>query len=67
MTNDLLIPTTAAIGRPFFDFVSKRDEKRVRGFIETVKSWGVNENGAPSDGGFGYAKFMLCPAGRNSE
>ena len=45
--------------------VGKRDDKRVRKFIETVKSWGVN--GAPSDGGFGYAKFMLCPGGRNSE
>ncbi|KAF9485756.1 hypothetical protein BDN70DRAFT_847141 [Pholiota conissans] len=65
-SNDLLISSVAAIGRSFFDFVSKRDEEVVRSWISCVKGWGVNEKGQPSDGGFGFGKFMVCAGGRDS-
>ncbi|KAL0579879.1 hypothetical protein V5O48_002126 [Marasmius crinis-equi] len=52
--------------RSFFDFVSPRDEDRVRSWIDTVKSWGVNERGQPSDGGFGFCKFGLVSGGRST-
>lgn len=54
------------MGRPFFDFVAKRDEALVRSWIDAVKGWGVNERGQPSDGGFGFGKFHLFPRGRDS-
>src|ERR1700676_1914211 len=65
-SNDNLISTTDALGRPFFDFVSERNEELVRMWIDMVKGWGVNERGQPSDGGFGFGKFSLCPRGRDS-
>lgn len=54
------------MGRPFFDFVARKDEELVRSWIEAVKAWGVNERGQPSDGGFGYGKFHLFLPGRDS-
>ncbi|KAF8955948.1 hypothetical protein BDZ97DRAFT_1764230 [Flammula alnicola] len=65
-SNDLLISTTSAIGRSFYDFVAKKDEEIVRSWINCVKGWGVNEKGQPSDGGFGFGKFMLLTEGRDS-
>ncbi|EIM91416.1 uncharacterized protein STEHIDRAFT_118479 [Stereum hirsutum FP-91666 SS1] len=47
-------------GLSFFDFVAARDEEFVRSLIMTVKGWGVNELGQPSDGGFGFGRFHLC-------
>src|ERR1700683_1275291 len=60
-SNDNLVSTTDAIGRPFFDFVSERNEELVRTWVDMVKGWGVNERGQPSDGGFGFGRFTLCP------
>ncbi|CAA7262891.1 unnamed protein product [Cyclocybe aegerita] len=65
-SNDLLVSTTEAIGRSFYDFVSRRDEEIVQSWIGCVKGWGVNEKGQPSDGGFGFGRFMLLPEGRDS-
>lgn len=65
-SNDLLISTTDAIGRSFYDFVADKDEERVRSWIQCVKGWGVNEKGQPSDGGFGFGKFTLLAEGRDS-
>ncbi|KIM40901.1 hypothetical protein M413DRAFT_445672 [Hebeloma cylindrosporum] len=65
-SNDLLISTTDAIGRSFYDFVAKKDEEIVRSWITCVKGWGVNEKGQPSDGGFGFGKFKLLMEGRDS-
>lgn len=65
-SNDLLISTTSCIGRPFFDFVAKKDEDIVRVWIDCVKGWGVNERGQPSDGGFGFGRFSLLTDGRDS-
>ena len=65
-SNDLLISTTDAIGRSFYDFVSEKDEDKVRSWIQCVKGWGVNEKGQPSDGGFGFGKFNLLSVGRDS-
>ena len=61
-----MLLTTSVMGRSFFDFVSKRNEELVRSWITTVKGWGVNERGQPSDGGFGFGKFTLCINGRDS-
>jgi hypothetical protein len=36
----------------------------VRQWIDTVKSWGVNERGQPSDGGFGFGRFFLVRRGK---
>ncbi|KDQ62730.1 hypothetical protein JAAARDRAFT_190017 [Jaapia argillacea MUCL 33604] len=66
VSNDLLIPTTVAMGRSFYDFVTPQDEKKVRSWIDAVKSWGVNERGSPSDGGFGHGRFNACVSGRDS-
>ncbi|TFK52137.1 hypothetical protein OE88DRAFT_1657206 [Heliocybe sulcata] len=66
ISNDSLIATTSAMGRSFFDFVSKKDEELVRSWIDVIKSWGVNERGQPSDGGFGFGKFTCCTEGRDS-
>jgi hypothetical protein len=65
-SNDSFLSTTQIMGRPFFDFVVKRDEPLVRSWIDAVKGWGVNERGQPSDGGFGFGKFHLFPRGRDS-
>ncbi|KAE9403188.1 hypothetical protein BT96DRAFT_1017087 [Gymnopus androsaceus JB14] len=64
-SNDLLITANKVENRPFFDFVSKKDEDNVRSFIDVVKGWGVNERGQPSDGGFGFGGFPLLPEGRD--
>ncbi|KJA23228.1 hypothetical protein HYPSUDRAFT_185260 [Hypholoma sublateritium FD-334 SS-4] len=65
-SNDLLLGASAALGRPFYDFVRARDEGVVRAWISCVKGWGVNERGAPSDGGFGFGRFGLLVNGRDS-
>lgn len=65
-SNDSFLSTTQILGRPFFDFVAKRDEALVRSWIDAVKGWGVNERGQPSDGGFGFGKFHLFIRGRDS-
>jgi hypothetical protein len=65
-SNDLLVQSTHAIGRSFFDFVCAKDEGIVKTWIECVKGWGVNERGQPSDGGFGFGRFGLLVAGRDS-
>jgi hypothetical protein len=54
------------MGRSFFDFVAQKDEDVVRSWIDVIKGWGVNERGQPSDGGFGFGKFLLCKEGRDS-
>ena len=65
-SNDSLLATTTCMGRSFFDFVARRDEDLVRSWIDVIKSWGVNERGQPSDGGFGFGKFNLVVKGRDS-
>jgi len=35
-------------------------------WVDCVKGWGVNERGQPSDGGFGFGKFLLITEGRDS-
>lgn len=65
-SNDSLLSTTACMGRSFFDFVARKDEDLVRSWIDVIKSWGVNERGQPSDGGFGFGKFNLLVRGRDS-
>ena len=65
-SNDLLVSTTSAIGRSFFDFVIRKEEDIVRSWITCVKGWGVNEIGQPSDGGFGFGRFVLLTEGRDS-
>ncbi|KDR82963.1 hypothetical protein GALMADRAFT_238670 [Galerina marginata CBS 339.88] len=65
-SNDLLVASSDAIGRSFYDFVEKKDEEIVRDWITCVKGWGVNEKGQPSDGGFGFGKFSLLTEGRDS-
>lgn len=67
-TNDAILgPKHAVLGRSFYDFVVKADEKLVRGWMDAVKTWGVNDRGNPSDGGFGYAKFRIDIKGRDSK
>ncbi|KZV73193.1 hypothetical protein PENSPDRAFT_649105 [Peniophora sp. CONT] len=66
VSNDNFVQTVNVMGRPFFDFVAKKDEELVKSWIEAVKAWGVNERGQPSDGGFGYGKFHLFLPGRDS-
>ena len=66
-SNDLLIDSFDCLGRSFFDYVAKKDEVEVREYIDTVKSWGVNETGQPSDGGFGYSGFTLLTQPRTSK
>lgn len=65
-SNDLLVTTLHAMGRSFFDFVSEKEEDVVNGWINSVKGWGVNDLGQPSDGGFGYGRFTLLTQGRDS-
>ncbi|KAG7445687.1 uncharacterized protein BT62DRAFT_969389 [Guyanagaster necrorhizus] len=66
-SNDLLIESTEAIGRSFFDYVARKDEAIVTSWIDVIKTWGVNERGQPSDGGFGFGKFALLAEARESE
>ncbi|KAJ6508303.1 hypothetical protein C8R45DRAFT_1168093 [Mycena sanguinolenta] len=65
-SNSQLIPSGAAIKRPFFDFVARQDEALVRSWLVAIKTCGVNERGYPSSGGFGYGRFLLCGEGRDS-
>jgi hypothetical protein len=65
-SNDILLSPTKVLGRSFFDFVTSRTAHNVRSSIDVIKAWGVNERGQPSDGGFGFGKFMLLPDGRDS-
>lgn len=65
-SNDLLVEMTVVMGRSFYDFVSPKNEQRVREWIDMVKAWGVNERGQPSDGGFGFGRFTLLHKGRDS-
>lgn len=46
--------------------MAKRDEEQVRSWVDCVKGWGVNERGQPSDGGFGFGRFLLITEGRDS-
>lgn len=46
--------------------MAKKDEEIVRSWIDVIKSWGVNERGQPSDGGFGFGRFSLLTEGRDS-
>ncbi|KAK0243921.1 hypothetical protein EDD85DRAFT_806083 [Armillaria nabsnona] len=66
-SNDLLVESTEAIGRSFFDYVARKDEAIVTSWIDVIKTWGVNERGQPSDGGFGFGKFALLTEARESE
>ncbi|KAK0187782.1 hypothetical protein F5146DRAFT_934346, partial [Armillaria mellea] len=66
-SNDLLIESTEAIGRSFFDYVARKDEAIVTSWIDVIKTWGVNERGQPSDGGFGFGKFALLTEARESD
>ncbi|KAJ7575144.1 hypothetical protein C8J56DRAFT_1124229 [Mycena floridula] len=66
VSNDLLLSTTTAMGRSFYDFVAKKDEDIVRSWIDVIKGWGVNERGQPSDGGFGFGRFSLYCEGRDA-
>lgn len=65
-TNDDILPRSLALGRPFFDFVTKADEIRIRQAIDMVKSWGVSERGNPADGGFAFNRFHMYLRGRDS-
>ncbi|KAJ8473154.1 hypothetical protein ONZ45_g16399 [Pleurotus djamor] len=46
-SNDLLLSTTTAMGRSFFDFVAKKDEDIVRSWMDVVKGWGKVETRVP--------------------
>jgi hypothetical protein len=65
-SNDNIVSTTDVMGRPLYDFVSEGNVELVRAWVDMVKGWGVNERGQPSDGGFGFGRFTLCPKGRVS-
>lgn len=65
-SNHQLISPAAATPRPFFDLVAAEDEATVRSWLEAIKTCGVNDHGHPSNGGFGYGRFLLCPEGRGS-
>ncbi|KIM80980.1 hypothetical protein PILCRDRAFT_72270 [Piloderma croceum F 1598] len=65
-SNDNLLSTTDVMGRSLYDFVSEGNVELVRTWVDMVKGWGVNERGQPSDGGFGFGRFTLCPKGRDS-
>ncbi|KAF8182279.1 hypothetical protein BJ912DRAFT_1124061 [Pholiota molesta] len=54
-SNDLLLSSSAAIGRSFYDFVEAKDEAVVRSWIGCVKGWGVNEKGSRATAGSGSA------------
>lgn len=63
---DMLLFIENPLGRSFLDFVSEENEEVVGSWLDTVKGWGVNERGQPSDGGFGYGGFTLFRRGRDS-
>lgn len=66
-TNDEILPRSLAFGRPFYDFVAPgKSEHTARGVIDMVKTWGVNEKGSPSDGGFAFSRFKILLKGRDS-
>lgn len=65
-SNDLLISSSDCIGRSFYDYVIKKDEVQVKSWVDCVKGWGVNERGQPSDGGFGFGRFLLITEGRDA-
>lgn len=65
-SNNLLVEPVAVMGRSIFDFVAQTSDEQVRQWIDLIKAWGVNERGQPSDGGFGFGRFMLLPGGRDS-
>nr|GAT55862.1 predicted protein [Mycena chlorophos] len=65
ITHQLIAPS-AARRRPFFDFVARDDEALVRSWLGAVKTCGVNDRGQPSNGGFAYGRFLMCPQGRDS-
>ncbi|THH11159.1 hypothetical protein EW145_g851 [Phellinidium pouzarii] len=66
ITNDDILPVSLTMGRSFYDFVTAADEDKVRSAMDTVKGWGVNERGHPSDGGFAFYRFKVLLKGRNS-
>lgn len=66
LVNEDIFPSALVKGRSFFDFVARSDEDKVRTAMETIKGWGVNERGSPSDGGFGFNRFKIFLKGRNS-
>lgn len=66
ISNDDIFSPQTVMDRSFFDFVSRSDEVRVRTAMETIKGWGVNERGHPSDGGFGFNKFRIVLRGKDS-
>ncbi|KAL5524627.1 hypothetical protein ACEPAF_9767 [Sanghuangporus sanghuang] len=66
VTNDDIIPRSLILGRSFYDFVTPGDENRIRKAIEAVKSWGANDSGGPSDGGFAFNRFHMYLRGRDS-
>lgn len=66
-TNDEILPRSLVYRRPFYDFVAPgKSEHTARGVIDMVKTWGVNEKGSPSDGGFAFSRFKILLKGRNS-
>jgi hypothetical protein len=65
MSNTCLLPPVAQ-GRSFFDFVRTRDERLVKAWLEAVKGWDAGAGGPGAGGGFGYGRFGLLLAGRNS-
>ncbi|KAI5119044.1 hypothetical protein M0805_005910 [Coniferiporia weirii] len=66
ITNDDILSESLTMGRSFYDFVTPADEEKVRSAMDTVKGWGVNERGHPSDGGFAFYRFNVLLKGRNS-
>ncbi|KAL5482737.1 hypothetical protein ACEPAI_9331 [Sanghuangporus weigelae] len=66
VTNDDIIPRSLILGRSFYDFVTPGDENRIRKAIEAVKSWGANDSGGPSDGGFAFNRFHMYLRRRDS-
>ncbi|EJC97773.1 uncharacterized protein FOMMEDRAFT_137509 [Fomitiporia mediterranea MF3/22] len=64
-TNDDIIPMSLVTGRSFYDFVAAGDEKRIRAAVDQVKTWGVNEEGSPSDGGWAFNRFHMHLKGRD--
>ncbi|EJC97769.1 uncharacterized protein FOMMEDRAFT_149572 [Fomitiporia mediterranea MF3/22] len=66
-TNDDIVPKPLVTGRSFYDFVAAGDEKRIRAAIDQVKTWGVNEEGSPSDGGYAFNRFHMHLKGRDRQ
>ncbi|KAJ3836803.1 hypothetical protein F5878DRAFT_624252 [Lentinula raphanica] len=64
-SNNLFITATNIDHRSFFDFVAERDEKLVLDLIDTIKTYGVDDQGQPSDSYFCYGTFTLLTEGRS--